>query len=158
MVISSRGAVCLLHSKVGEETLHHYNISHILSHKQTTMVKAHAKSMLGLVALFLGELRDGLTMINMQSAFLICSKLYSEKQVGVMFFVFGMSQFLFQTPAGYIMDGTERKVALLAAAALATTSLTVLTAITAKEYGENIVWMIILKFIQGGVTALIPRA
>ena len=120
------------------------------------MVKAHAKSMLGLVALFLGELRDGLTMINMQSAFLICSKLYSEKQVGVMFFVFGMSQFLFQTPAGYIMDGTERKVALLAAAALATTSLTVLTAITAKEYGENIVWMIILKFIQGGVTALIP--
>ncbi|KAL7458921.1 hypothetical protein ACHAWC_010641 [Mediolabrus comicus] len=120
------------------------------------MVKAHAKSMLGLVALFLGELRDGLTMINMQSAFLICSKLYSEKQVGIMFFVFGMSQFLFQTPAGYIMDTTERKVALLAAAALATTSLTVLTAVTAKEYGENIIWMIILKFIQGGVTALIP--
>lgn len=131
--------------------------SHIISsQKHQTMVKAHAKSMLGLVALFLGELRDGLTMINMQSAFLICSKLYSEKEVGVMFFVFGMSQFIFQTPAGYIMDTTERKVALLAAAALATTSLTVLTAVTAKEYGENIVWMIILKFIQGGVTALIP--
>ncbi len=146
----------MLHLKVGEETLHRYNITYLFYHKQTNMVKAHAKSMLGLVALFLGELRDGLTMINMQSAFLICSKLYSEKQVGVMFFVFGMSQFLFQTPAGYIMDGTERKVALLAAAALATTSLTVLTAVTAKEYGENIVWMIILKFIQGGVTALIP--
>mmetsp|Transcript_34552 Transcript_34552/g.70685 ORF Transcript_34552/g.70685 Transcript_34552/m.70685 type:complete len:472 (+) Transcript_34552:167-1582(+) len=115
-----------------------------------------AKSLLGLVALFLGELRDGLTMINMQSAFLISSKLYSEKQVGVMFFVFGMSQFLFQTPAGYIMDSSDRKVALLAGAALTTTALTVLTAITAKEYGENIVWMVFLKIIQGGVTALIP--
>ena len=132
------------------------NNNHNLYIKTSNMVKAHAKSMLGLVALFLGELRDGLTMINMQSAFLICSKLYSEKQVGVMFFVFGMSQFLFQTPAGYIMDTTERKVALLAVAALATTSLTVLTAVTAKEYGENIIWMILLKFIQGGVTALIP--
>ena len=118
--------------------------------------KGSAKSLLGLVALFLGELRDGLTMINMQSAFLISSKLYSEKQVGVMFFVFGMSQFLFQTPAGYIMDSSDRKVALLAGAALATTSLTLLSAVTAKEYGENIVWMVFLKFIQGGVTALIP--
>ena len=118
--------------------------------------KSAAKSLLGLVALFLGELRDGLTMINMQSAFLISSKLYSEKQVGVMFFVFGMSQFLFQTPAGYIMDSSDRKVALLAGAALATTSLTLLSAVTAKEYGENIVWMVFLKFIQGGVTALIP--
>jgi len=95
-------------------------------------------------------------MINMQSAFLISSKYYSEKQAGIMFFVFGMSQFLFQTPAGYIMDYSDRKVALLAGAALTTTALTVLTALTAKEYGENIVWMVILKFIQGGVTALIP--
>ena len=118
--------------------------------------KRSAKSLLGLVALFLGELRDGLTMINMQSAFLISSKLYSEKQVGVMFFVFGMSQFLFQTPAGYIMDSSDRKVALLAGAALTTTALTLLSALTAKEYGENIVWMVLLKFIQGGATALIP--
>ena len=118
--------------------------------------KASAKSYLGLVALFLGEVRDGLTMINMQSAFLISSKLYSEKQVGIMFFVFGISQFIFQTPAGYIMDYSDRKVALLAGAALTTTALTVLTAVTAKEYGENIVWMIFLKFVQGGATALIP--
>jgi hypothetical protein len=37
-------------------------------------------------ALFLGELRDGLTMINMQSAFLIVSKQYTEKQAGILFF------------------------------------------------------------------------
>ena len=55
-----------------------------------------SKTALRWAALFLGELRDGLTMINMQSAFLIVSKGYSEKQVGILFFVFGMSQFLFQ--------------------------------------------------------------
>lgn len=94
--------------------------------------KVSARLFLGLVALFLGELRDGLTMINMQSAFLIVSKLYSEKQAGILFFVFGMSQFLFQAPAGYIMDYTDRKVAMLAFASVATTALTILTAATAK--------------------------
>ena len=84
--------------------------------------KVSARLFLGLVALFLGELRDGLTMINMQSAFLIVSKLYSEKQAGILFFVFGMSQILFQAPAGYIMDYTDRKVAMLAFASVATTA------------------------------------
>jgi MFS family permease len=118
--------------------------------------KLSARFFLGLVALFLGELRDGLTMINMQSAFLIVSKYYTEKQAGILFFVFGMSQFLFQAPAGYIMDYTNRKVGWLAFASVATTSLTILTAATAKEYGANLGLMIFIKFIQGGVTALIP--
>jgi MFS family permease len=118
--------------------------------------KVSARLYLGLVALFLGELRDGLTMINMQSAFLIVSKLYSEKQAGILFFVFGMSQFLFQAPAGYIMDYTDRKVTMLAFASVTTTALTILTAATAKEYGANLGWMIVIKFFQGGVTALIP--
>ena len=118
--------------------------------------KLSARFFLGLVALFLGELRDGLTMINMQSAFLIVSKQYSEKQAGILFFVFGMSQFLFQTPAGYIMDYTDYKVGALAFAAIATTCLTLLTATTAQEFGTNLGWMVFLKFLQGGVTALIP--
>ena len=71
------------------------------SNTETTVVnleerRNHSKTALRWAALFLGELRDGLTMINMQSAFLIVSKNYSEKQVGILFFVFGMSQFLFQ--------------------------------------------------------------
>ena len=74
----------------------------------------YSRRLLNLVALFLGELRDGLTMvgrsllfllskkfthfnknfgrlrqINMQSAFLLTSKGYTEKQCGVLFFVFG---------------------------------------------------------------------
>lgn len=122
----------------------------------TAESKASARFFLGLVALFLGELRDGLTMINMQSAFLIVSKNYSEKQAGILFFVFGMSQFLFQTPAGYIMDYTDWKVGWLASASITTTALTLLTASTAQDNGANLGWMIFIKFIQGAVTALIP--
>lgn len=92
----------------------------------------------------------------MQSAFLIVSKGYSEKQAGVLFFVFGMSQFLFQTPAGYLYDYTEKKVLWLSAAAVATTVLTISTAVFAKPEGGNLMLMILIKFIQGAVTSFIP--
>jgi len=115
-----------------------------------------SKSSLRWAALFLGEVRDGLTMINMQSAFLIVSKNYSEKQVGILFFVFGMSQFLFQTPAGYLYDYTHQKVLWLSAAAVTTTALTVITALCAQEEGGNLLLMVLIKFIQGAVTSFIP--
>lgn len=118
--------------------------------------KLRARFLLGLVALFLGELRDGLTMLNMQNAFLIVSMGYSEKQAGVLFVVFGLTQFLFQTPAGYIMDYTDWKVAWLALAAVTTTALTLLTATTATYGGANLGWMVAIKVAQGAVTALIP--
>ena len=92
----------------------------------------------------------------MQSAFLIASKNYSEKQAGVMFFVFGMSQFLFQTPAGYIMDYSEKKVMWLSFAAIGTTLLTVFTAAFAEDEGGNFGTMVFVKFLQGAITALIP--
>ncbi|CAJ1889905.1 unnamed protein product [Cylindrotheca closterium] len=112
------------------------------------------KSILRWAALFLGELRDGLTMINMQSAFLIVAKEYHETQVGVLFFVFGMSQFLFQTPAGYLYDYTENKVLWLSMAGIATTTMTVLTAIFATQ--DNFLLMVFIKFLQGGITSFIP--
>lgn len=92
----------------------------------------------------------------MQNAFLITSKGYTEKQAGVMFFVFGMSQFLFQTPAGYLMDYSHNKVQWLGIAAIGTTLLTVITAAFASEDGGNLGFMIFLKILQGGMTALIP--
>jgi len=118
--------------------------------------RTRSKTALKWSALFLGELRDGLTMINMQSAFLIVSKGYTEKQVGILFFVFGMSQFLFQTPAGYLYDYTHQKVLWLSLAAIATTLLTVITAIFAQEEGGNLWLMVVIKFIQGAVTSFIP--
>ncbi|KAL3945058.1 MAG: hypothetical protein SGBAC_000849 [Bacillariaceae sp.] len=112
------------------------------------------KSILRWAALFLGELRDGLTMINMQSAFLIVAKGYQETQVGVLFFVFGLSQFLFQTPAGYLYDYTEKKVLWLSMAGIATTCMTVFTAMFATQ--NNFFLMVFIKFIQGGITSFIP--
>ena len=69
--------------------------------------RLRSKTALKWAALFLGELRDGLTMINMQSAFLIVSKGYSEKQVGILFFVFGMSQFLFQVRIQIVLEASS---------------------------------------------------
>ena len=92
----------------------------------------------------------------MQNVFLMTSKGYSEKQAGIMFFVFGMSQFLAQTPAGYLMDYSDKKVLLLGGAAVGTTLLTLATAIFAQDAGANLGFMIFLKFLQGAITALIP--
>jgi MFS family permease len=90
----------------------------------------------------------------MQSAFLIVAKGYSEKQVGVLFFVFGMSQFLFQAPAGYLYDYTEQKLLWLSTAGVCTTFLTVLTALFASD--DNFMLMVLIKFVQGGITSFIP--
>jgi MFS family permease len=128
-----------------------------MSNEELRPVKAErAKKILSRVALFLGELRDGLTMLNMQNAYLVASKGYSEKQAGVLFFVFGMSQFIAQTPAGYLMDYSDRKVQLLGVASVGTTLLTLATAFFAQENGTNINLMIFIKLIQGAITALIP--
>ena len=70
--------------------------------------------------------------------------------------VFGMSQFLFQAPAGYLYDYTESKVLWLSIAAIATTALTVFTAAFAQPYGANLSLMIFVKFLQGAVTSFIP--
>ena len=94
----------------------------------------------------------------MQNAFLISSKYYSERQAGIMFFVFGLSQFLFQAPAGYLLDYSDKKVALLGFASVGTTLLTLITATFAQEYGGNLGFMVFIKFIQGGITAIIPPA
>lgn len=67
-----------------------------------------------------------------------------------------MSQFLFQTPAGYLYDYTEQKILWLSTAAVATTLLTVFTAAFAAPAGGNLSLMVFVKFIQGAVTSFIP--
>jgi MFS family permease len=70
--------------------------------------------------------------------------------------VFGMSQFLFQTPAGYLFDYTDKKVHWLSTAAIATTALTIFTALFAAPEGANLRLMVLVKFIQGAVTSFLP--
>jgi len=100
-------------------------------------------------------------MLNMQNLFLVVTRHYTEKQAGLMFFVFGLSQFIFQTPAGYIMDGTERKVLLLGLASVGTVILLCITIFCSHEGGvntylPNYAAILGVRFIQGAVTSLIP--
>jgi len=67
-----------------------------------------------------------------------------------------MSQFLFQTPAGYLYDYTQSKVLWLSIAAVLTTGLTIFTAVFAEPEGGNLTLMILVKFVQGAVTSFIP--
>jgi hypothetical protein len=124
--------------------------------QQPLVEKVESRLNLSRASVFLGELRDGLTMINMQSAFLIVSKGYTEKQAGVLFFVFGLAQFAFQGPAGYLYDYTDQKVLWLSTAAIITTICTIGTALFAAPGGNNFLFMILIKAIQGAVTSFIP--
>jgi MFS family permease len=92
----------------------------------------------------------------MQAAFLISAKDFSEKQMGVLFLVFGLSQFLCMAPAGYFLDYSNNKINWVIWASFATSALTVLTALTASPGGENMRLMILWKILQGGITAILP--
>jgi MFS family permease len=92
----------------------------------------------------------------MQAAFLISAKSYTEKQVGVLFFFFGMSQFLCMAPSGYFLDYSNNKINWVIWAGCATATLTIITAIFAAPFGENMGLLIILKILQGGITSILP--
>jgi hypothetical protein len=92
----------------------------------------------------------------MQAAFLISAKSYTEKQVGILFFVFGMSQFLCMAPSGYFLNYSNNKINWVIWAGCATATLTVITALSAEPFGENMGLMIILKMLQGGITSILP--
>ena len=94
----------------------------------------------------------------MQAAFLISAKGFTEKELGVLFFVFGMSQFLCMAPAGYLLDYSNSKINWVIWAGFTASAMTIITALTASTPGgnKNMEIMILLKIIQGGATAILP--
>jgi hypothetical protein len=94
--------------------------------------------------------------LNMQAAFLISAKGFTEKQIGVLFLVFSLSQFLCMAPAGYYLDYSNNKINWVICAGILTSALTVLTTLTADPGGENMGLMILLKILQGAATAILP--
>jgi MFS family permease len=96
--------------------------------------------------------------LNMQAVFLMCSKNFSERQIGVLFLAFGLSQFVCMTPAGYFLDYSNHKIDWVIWSGIMTSLLTVTTALTAQDGGENMGLMILLKIIQGGASAILPPA
>ena len=115
-----------------------------------------ARPLLPRAAFFMGDLRDGLPMLNMQAAFLISAKDFSEKQIGVLFLAFGLSQFVFMTPAGYFLDYAKDKINWVIFSGAVSSLLTVMSALIAHPGGDNMGLMVLLKVIQGGVSTIIP--
>ena len=91
----------------------------------------------------------------MQAVFLLSSKNFSEKQIGILFLVFGLSQFACMTQAGYLLDYSNHKIEWVNYSGITTSILTVVTAVTAQDGGGNMGFMILLKIIQGGASAII---
>lgn len=96
--------------------------------------------------------------LNMQAAFLVSAKNYSEKQVGILFLAFGLSQFLCMTPAGYFLDYSNHKIDWVIWSGALTSLMTVTTALIAHPGGKNIGLMILMKILQGGISAILPPA
>jgi MFS family permease len=92
----------------------------------------------------------------MQAAFLVSAKDFTEKQVGLLFLVFGMSQFLCMAPAGYFLDYSNRKISWVIWAGIICSALTVITALSAEEEGTNMPLMVVWKVLQGGISAILP--
>jgi MFS family permease len=92
----------------------------------------------------------------MQAVFLLSSKNFSEKQIGILFLAFGLSQFACMTQAGYLLDYSNHKIEWVNYSGMITSLLTVATAVTAQDGGGNMGLMILLKIIQGGASAIFP--
>eukprot|EP00594_Rhizosolenia_setigera_P002350 CAMPEP_0178941128 /NCGR_PEP_ID=MMETSP0789-20121207/1216_1 /TAXON_ID=3005 /ORGANISM="Rhizosolenia setigera, Strain CCMP 1694" /LENGTH=625 /DNA_ID=CAMNT_0020620291 /DNA_START=290 /DNA_END=2167 /DNA_ORIENTATION=- len=113
-----------------------------------------ARPLLRYVSFFMGDLRDGLPLLNMQSTYLVISKGYTEKQVGVLFFVFGIAQFLCMGPIGYFLDDSNRKIEWVYSSCIVTSLVTVFVAAFAQDEGANIWFLIICRLIQGASTSV----
>jgi MFS family permease len=92
----------------------------------------------------------------MQAAYLISSKGFSEGDIGLLFLVFGLSQFLCMAPAGYLMDYSNRKIEWVAYGSLGISAITIFGTLTAEPGGEHMLLLLSLNVLQGALTAILP--
>ena len=114
-----------------------------------------ARPILPKIAFCMGDIRDGLAMINMQSV-LLMSQHFTQKEIGALLFAFGISQVVFMAPIGFVMDklSGSQKLHLVVAAGTMCSIITVLTAILAGN--RSMRSQFILKVLQGACTAIQP--
>jgi len=118
-----------------------------------------ARPLLSKASFFLGTLRDGLPMINLQAVYLVSACGYTEKQVGILFLTFGLAQTVCMVPAGYLLDYSgKHKVQQMVVAVLTVSTLTVVTTSLAAMEATNLPLQIILHALQGGASAILPPA
>lgn len=122
---------------------------------QSRLLERDARTILPFAAFFIGDIRDGLPMVNLQGAFLICFKNFSKQQVSQIFLGFGIFQFLSMAPCGYFVDYTSSKIDYLIRASGFVSLLTMMIATFSKPNGDNLNFIIFISCIQGMLTPLV---
>ena len=130
--------------------------AHTFDDEPTSWLVRDARPLLPKAAFFMGDLRDGLPMLNMQIAFLMIDRNFTKTQLGLLFLAFGLAQTLCLAPSGYFLDYSNQKIKWVMFAGFAASILTILTPLTAASYGTNMGLMVFWKILQGGVTAILP--
>ena len=123
---------------------------------EKTWVVRDARPLLPKAAFFMGDLRDGLPMLNMQFAFLMIDRDFSKTQLGLLMLCFGLAQTACLAPSGYFLDYSNHKIKWVMGAGFFISIFTVLTPLTAAYDGENMGLMIFWKILQGSVCAILP--
>jgi MFS family permease len=123
---------------------------------EKTWVVRDARPLLPKAAFFMGDLRDGLPMLNMQFAFLMIDRGFSKTQLGLLMLCFGLAQTLCLAPSGYFLDYSNHKIKWVMGAGFFISIFTVLTPLTAASDGGNMGLMMFFKILQGGVCAILP--
>ena len=76
------------------------------------------------IAFFLGDLRDGLTLLNLQAVYLLTVSSLPEKTIGGVFLCFGVAQILFSTPLSFKIEQMTTQLEVLLAMGACTVLLT----------------------------------
>ena len=121
------------------------------------MTQEDARPLLPKAAFFMGDLRDGLPMLNLQATFLLSTCDISEKQLAILFLSFGVAQTLSMAPIGYFLDYSKNKIRYVILASLGVSILTVGITVIARDTA-NLALQIILHALQGAITAVLPPA
>ena len=120
---------------------------------ETSKLVRDARPILPYCAFFIGDIRDGLPMINLQGTYLICLKNLSKQQVSILFLVLGISQFFSMAPCGYFVDYTKSKIGVLIIASGVVSLLALLIAVISNENDPSPIY--IMACIQGVLTPLV---
>jgi MFS family permease len=118
------------------------------------MARSEPSLSLQSIAFVLGEPRDGILLLNLQSVFLVSVLGIGEENAGLLFLAFGLAQICSQPLMGRFIERTPlRDSTLLLGMAMLTTFLTLVTV-----FYQSMTIMLACKVLQGALMTVQPPA
>ena len=114
-------------------------------------------SLINHLSTFIGEPRDGIALLNLQSVYLVSVVGIDEATAGLLFLCFGMAQILLQVPLGIYINNNftaPSQALLLSFMAVSVTALSLLTV----TFSNSLPLLSVIKFMQGGLLCILPPA